>query len=138
MPFKMPWVKRYEAEINAREGCDGAREYNRKTGLLLEEFGRILTRVQEQGVFKQKDYSNQLFVLQEHQRRSVPPAAEALHASLAGIFEHARDRIRELDPSGTQSPYEVREIMSELAQSMVSNQTLFEQFQESCFSRGEA
>lgn len=134
MPFEMPWVKRYREKIEARPGCMEAREYARKTKLLDGELQRICKRVAQQRAFKQYDYSNVLGVLQEHTKRTAPPAASVFHSNLTPLLEELRDRIRELDPTGYQSPTEVEQILRWTLDQYQAVMSHYERFVDVCFS----
>lgn len=133
MPFEMPWVRRYRERIESRPGCDGAREYARKTKLLTEELQRICKRVAQQRAFEQYDYSNVLGVLQEHTKRTVPPAASGLHVTLTLLLEDLRDSIRGLSPTGNQDLAEVERIVIRTLDQYEEVAKHFDSFHEACF-----
>ncbi len=133
MPFEMPWVRRYREKIESRPGCAGAREYARQTKLLGEELQRICERVARQRAFKQYDYSNVLGVLQEHTKRTTPPAASDLHVSLTFLLEELRESIKGLDPAGNHDPAEVERIIIRTLNQYEDVWKHSESFQEACF-----
>jgi hypothetical protein len=134
MPFEMPWVRRWREGIESREGCANATRYARKTQLLIDEFQRMLGRVAKQGHFKQYDYSNMLGIMQEHAKREPPAAAADLHSAMTTLFEDTRDGIRRLDPTGYQSPEEVRELLDNAIRLYEPVGEASQQFKEVCLS----
>lgn len=111
-----------------------AREYARKTKLLDGELQRICKRVAQQRAFTQYDYSNVLGILQEHTKRTAPPAASVFHSNLTTLLEELRDSIRELSPIEHQAPTEVEQIVRRTLDQYQEVMTHYESFLDACFS----
>jgi hypothetical protein len=134
MPFEMPWAKRKRMQVESREGCEGAVEYGRKLKLILDEFLRITGDVTKRGVFRQRDYSYVLGLLQEQQKLLPPPTAMDLHAAMLKLLLTTRANIRTLDSSGNQDPVEINQIFDEAEQILVQSVVEpWERFNAACF-----
>jgi hypothetical protein len=113
VPFEMPWAKRKRMQVESHEGCAGAVEYARKVKLILDEFLRITGDVTKRGMFRQRDYSYVLGLLQEQEKLTPPPAAVDLHAAMLELLRATRSGIRNLDPAGDQDIDDINRVFDE-------------------------